>query len=77
MSDFYQTLSQMWLLQTLYKRHELVHNGGFQKFEALYCSQNTVESIKIQLRGIVFQTTKISGELKSCNRFLKSVSKVL
>ena len=26
------------------KRHRLVHNGGFPKFEALYCSLNTVVS---------------------------------
>ena len=31
------------------KRHKLVHNGKFPKFEALYCNQNTVKSIKIQL----------------------------
>ena len=30
------------------KRHELVHNGRFPKSEVLYCSQNTVKSIKIQ-----------------------------
>ena len=30
------------------KRQELVHNGGFPKFELLYCSQNTVKWIKIQ-----------------------------
>ena len=30
------------------KRHKLVHNGWFRKFEELYCSQNTVKSIKIQ-----------------------------
>ena len=28
--------------------HKLVHNGGFPKFEVMYCSQNTVKSIKIQ-----------------------------
>ena len=30
------------------KRHKLVHNGGFPKFEVLYCSQNTVKPIRIQ-----------------------------
>ena len=30
------------------KRHKLVHDGGFPKFEVLHCSQNTVKSIKIQ-----------------------------
>ena len=30
------------------KRHILVHNGGFRKFEELYCSQSTNTSIKIQ-----------------------------
>ena len=30
------------------KRHKLVHNDGFPKFEVLYCSQNTVKSIKIR-----------------------------
>ena len=29
------------------KRHGLVHNGGFQKFEALYCSLNVVGSTEI------------------------------
>ena len=28
--------------------HKLVNNGGFPKFEILYCSQNTVKSIKIE-----------------------------
>ena len=26
------------------KRHKLIHNGGFPKFEALYCSLNMVNS---------------------------------
>ena len=30
------------------KRHKLVHNCGFPKFEVLYCSQNVVKFIKIQ-----------------------------
>ena len=29
------------------KRHRLVHNGGFPKFEALYCSVNIVNSTEI------------------------------
>ena len=29
------------------KRHRVVHNGGFPKFEALYCSLNMVSSTKI------------------------------
>ena len=29
------------------KRHRLVHNGGFPKFEALYCSLNMVISTEI------------------------------
>ena len=29
------------------KRHRLVHNGGFPKFEALYCSPNMVGSTEI------------------------------
>ena len=29
------------------KRHKLVHNGGFAKFEALYCSINMVNSTGI------------------------------
>ena len=29
------------------KRHRLVNNGGFLKFEALYCSVNTVNSTEI------------------------------
>ena len=29
------------------KRHKLVHNGGFPKFEALYCRINMVNSIEI------------------------------
>ena len=28
------------------KRHRLVHNGGFPKFEALYCSLNMVNSVE-------------------------------
>ena len=30
------------------KRHKLIHNGRFLKFEVVYCSQHTVKSIKIQ-----------------------------
>ena len=30
------------------KRHKLVHNGRFPKFEVLYCSCDTVKPIKIQ-----------------------------
>ena len=29
------------------KRHRLVHNGGFPKFEALYCRINMVNSTEI------------------------------
>ena len=29
------------------KRHRLVHNGGFLKFQALYCSQNMTNSTEI------------------------------
>ena len=29
------------------KRHGLVHNGGFPKFEALYCSSNMISSTEI------------------------------
>ena len=29
------------------KRHRLVHNGGFPKFEALYCRVNMVNSTEI------------------------------
>ena len=29
------------------ERHRLVHNGGFSKLEALYCSLNIVSSTKI------------------------------
>ena len=29
------------------KLHGLVHNGGFPKFEALYCSLNMLSSIEI------------------------------
>ena len=43
------------------KRHKLIHNGGFPKFEILYCSQYTVKSVKIQQSlsyEVVFQITK-------------------
>ena len=30
------------------KHDKLVHNGGFPKFELLYCIQNTVKSTHIQ-----------------------------
>ena len=29
------------------KRHRLVHNGGFPKFEALYCSLDVLNSTEI------------------------------
>ena len=29
------------------KRHRLVHNGGFPKFEALYCSPDMISSTEI------------------------------
>ena len=29
------------------KRHKLVHNGGFLKFEVSYCRQNAIKSTKI------------------------------
>ena len=35
------------LIDPFTERHKLVHNGGFSKSEALYCSQNAVKSIKV------------------------------
>ena len=48
---YFDISTQTLMLKSIYsftKRHKLVHNGGFLKFEVLYCSQNTVKSIKIQ-----------------------------
>ena len=48
------------------KRHKLVHNGGFSKFEVLYRSQNAVKSIKIQyLQHTIFQITKFQVNWKA------------
>ena len=46
--NFCSMLPIVHVIDSFMKRHKLVHNGGFLKFEVLYCSQNTVKSIKIQ-----------------------------
>ena len=43
----YQCLSVLQRINPFPKRHKLVHNGRFPKFEALYCSLNMVSSTEI------------------------------
>ena len=56
------------------KCHKLVHNGRFQKFEVLYCSQiNILYNLSIFSKNLVTKyillNPKTSSELKSCNSF--------
>ena len=48
------------------KRHKLVHNGGFPKFEELCCSQNAVKTLVTRSS---FQITKFQVKLKAMTIF--------
>ena len=51
------------------KRHRLVHNGRFPKFEALYWSLSMISSIE-SLRNLSYLPNyKVSNQFKSCNGF--------
>ena len=41
-------ISFYFVIDPFTKHHKLVQNGVFLKLEVLYCSQNSVKSIKIQ-----------------------------
>ena len=43
------------------KRQKLVHNGGFSKFKVLYCSRNTVRSIKITKFQVNWEAVTVFG----------------
>ena len=52
------------------KRHRLVHNGGFPKSEALYCSPNMISSTEVSLN--------FSNRVKSSKtQSLKPVEKLI